>query len=236
MARELLARSKTQEDKKKWSTVPCRVIKGELKREEIDQILCNYHIKKKRDWEPYEKACYFSKMYEENITQQMIANMTESSQPLVGMYIGAYKIMRKMNAEKNEFSHYLELYKQSEARDIIVNDKKKLTVFAEKIKTGKIKDAQEVRKLTVIMKDTVAEKNFFNKPNVDIKRAEEIAIRRHPEEGDKFLRDLEDLKDDIRSMPLENIESISNDKKKIKIIKTFFNEIKKFVKQIGIKI
>ena len=62
VARELFGRAKTEDEKKKWEMLPCRLIKDYLADEEINHILCSVHIKKKKDWSPFEQACYFHSM------------------------------------------------------------------------------------------------------------------------------------------------------------------------------
>ena len=50
-----------------WKTVKCRVIKDTLAPKDIDYLMCRINLAdKKKDWEPFEQACYFYKLVKEN--------------------------------------------------------------------------------------------------------------------------------------------------------------------------
>ena len=51
VVRQLIKDAKTQEEKEKWQMVSTRVIQDKLSKEDVNIILCDYHIKKKRDWD-----------------------------------------------------------------------------------------------------------------------------------------------------------------------------------------
>lgn len=227
VVRQLIKDGKTQEEQKKWQMVSTRVIQDNLSKEDINVILCDYHIKKKRDWDPFEQACYYYRMsVEEKITNQKIKEITGVNANKIGDYIMTYKNMVRVRAGVKDFNLHYEAIRQPAVKKAIQDGVDIPQIIQKKKKDGKINRAEDVRKLTTILKDKAASKKFIG-GDVDINRAEQIAIRRNPEEGDRFLKEISDLTEDIENLPINKIEEIQNDKKKLKIIIELIKKIKK---------
>jgi predicted transcriptional regulator len=218
----------------KWATIPCRKILGDLDKQEIDFILCNFHIKKKRDWVPYEQACYFTKMFEEDeYSKNQISEITGLSYPTVSKYIDVYLLMREENADSGKWSSYDEMYKIKQAREMIKEDPKFIKKFTTVLNKGGFKEAQKVRKLEAVLKDPTSAKKLFS-GKADIDRAYEMAVRRKPAEGDPFLKSLAEITEDLKDLPHSRLEEIKDDKRKIRIVRALLKELKKFCKELGI--
>lgn len=232
VTRQLLKEAKTQEEKKRWQMVSARVIQDQLSKEDVNIILCDYHIKKKRDWDPQEQACYFYRMsVDEKLTNQNISEITGVNPNKVGYYIKTYEEMIRVHAGDNDFHLQYETIKQPAVRKAMKEGIDIPQIIQKKKKEGKIKRAEDARKLTKILKDPVARKKFIES-DIDIHRAEQIAIRRNPEEGDTFLKDISDLTEDIKILPITKIKEIQNDKKKLVIIKGLIQELRKLSKTL----
>ena len=82
--RELMSDTKDQ----KWVKVNCRVIQDPLSEKEINYLLCQIHIaSKKKDWEPFEQACYFNKMaQEEEKSIKFIKDITGFGESMIRLY------------------------------------------------------------------------------------------------------------------------------------------------------
>ncbi len=227
VVRHLLEEAKTKEEKNNWKLVSARVIQDKLSNEDMNIILCDYHIKKKRDWEPFEQACYFYRMSaEEKLSNQKISEITGVNPNKVGDYIITYREMNRVKAGVKDFNLQYETIKQPLVKKAILEGLDITKIIQKKKKDGKINRAEDVRKLTTILKDKTASKKFFE-GDVDINRAEQIAIRRNPEEGDRFLKEISDLTEDIENLSITKIEEIQRDKKKLKIIMELIKKIKK---------
>lgn len=234
VVRTLYNEAKTH--KEKWLWVPCRVFKEKLSEDDINQILINSHIKKKKDWEPYEQACYFYRLHQEGNSCEKISNKTNISPIKIMDYIKTFKEMIKLKAKSDKFNYYYETIRQPEVKRIIRNEKLPVfKVLQKKIRTGKIKKAADVRKLTTILKDKKAKKDFF-KGDAGIERAEEIALRRLPQERDKLLKDISNLIEDLKQIKWARLESISKNKDELEIIKNLVKEIKKICSTLNIKL
>lgn len=227
VARQLLKEAKTEKDKERWQMVSARVIQDKLSENDVNIILADYHIKKKRDWNPFEQACYFYRMsVEEKITNQKISEITGIYPNKVSNYIITYREMLRVRAPVKDFNLHYEAIRQSAVKDAMKKGIDIPKIIQKKKKEGKISRAEDSRKLTTILKDKTASKKFIA-GGADINRAEQIAIRRNPEEGDIFFKDISDLTDDIKTLPLAKIEEIKEDKRKIGLIIGLIKELTK---------
>jgi hypothetical protein len=214
----------------KWKLVPCRVVEGELDHTEINYILCSYHIKKKKDWIPFEKACYFYRMNaEEGSSIKDIAELTGEGQKIINDFIKTFKAMKIRRADRDQWSYYYETLKEAEVTRAMKEGVPVLNVLERGIKKGEISDAQDVRKFKRILKDKVATKKLVS-GEVDIHRAERIAVTRNPEQDDEFLRALLITKDMLVVVNLDKIENIKKSPRKLEIVKDFLESVKTFSK------
>lgn len=235
VARQLFKEAKTQKDKERWQMVSARVIQDKLSKNDVNVILADYHIKKKRDWDPFEQACYFYRMSaEEKLSNQKISEITGVNPNKVGDYIITYREMLRVRAGVKDFNYHYEAIRQPAVKNAIREGIDIPKIIQKKKKEGKISRAEDSRKLTTILKDKTASKKFIA-GDADIHRAEQIAIRRNPEEGDRFLKEISDLTEDIKTLPLTKIEEIQNDRKKLEIITGLVKELKKLAKTLKLK-
>tara|TARA_B100001971_G_C18247668_1_gene575575 strand:+ start:1096 stop:2097 length:1002 start_codon:yes stop_codon:yes gene_type:complete len=236
VARELYSRAKTKGEKEKWSLLPCRQIEDTLNEKEINHILCDVHIKKKKDWQPFEQACYLARMkLKEGLTFQQIGAISTFGVSKIKTYIEVYKEMEKHKAEANDWNRYFEAYKDKEVQELHKSGKYDvIQTIKDKTKEGKMGTAQDSRKLKKIVKSERAKKIFFD-GNADVKRAFDVAILDNPEEGDPLLKRIKDLEEDLQHIPFDKLQDIKKDKTKIKIIKELTEQVKKLCHLLKIK-
>jgi hypothetical protein len=210
----------------KWKSVPCRVVNGDLDHTEINYILCSYHIRKKKDWIPFEKACYFYRMYaEEGTPLKDIAELTDDSVKSVNDYIKTFKEMKIRGADRDQWSYYYEAIKEGQVTKAIKEGIPVLDIIEKGIKKGEIKDSHaDIRKLKNILKDKVATKKWVS--GESIHRAEKIAVTRNPEQVDQFLQDLKDMQAVLENVDKEKIDSIKKNPRKLKIVRDFLESVK----------
>lgn len=221
----------------KWAKVACRVVTEKLSKAQIDSILCNYHIKKKKDWEPYEQACYFHKMQKiDKMRLSDIAKLTDVSVAIIIDYVKTFEQMLKRKAEPKDWSLYYETIKNPVCKKAMKEKYPNLLdKVTKKYNEGKIGEAQDARKLKVILKDDSTAKKFFES-DMDINTAERRALHRLPAESDSFLKDISELTESINDLPKEKVDDFKQDKRKLVIVKNFVKAIKKLCHQLKIRI
>jgi len=237
VARELLQVAKTQEDKKKWIELPCRLIKDKLTDEEINYLLCNVHIKKKKDWSPFEQACYLARMKnKEKLTLQQISEISTFNVPTIMMYIEVYSEIEKHKAEPGDWNRYYEAYNNRDVREIHRSGRYDvIETIKKKTSEGKMGTAQDSRKLKKIVKSPRATKMFFE-GEVDIHRAYIAALADNPEEGDPLLKRIKELDEDLTHIHLDKITEYQKDKTKAGIIKELTEKLNRLCHTLKIKI
>jgi hypothetical protein len=234
VARELLKKAKDLKEKKIWETLPCRLIKGEINEEEINHILCNVHIKRKKDWLPFEQACYITRMKKEGISVQKIKEISTFGIKTINDYIDVYKEMEKHHAEPGDWNRYYEAYKDKEVKDSHISGK--IDIFEtikKKTKEGKMGVARDSRKIKKILTSKRATNMFFAGDS-DVHRAYDVAILENPEEGDPLLKRVKELDEDLRHIAFDKLEEIKKDKTKMEVIKGLSKQIKRLCKELKI--
>jgi len=230
VAKRLYSEAKNEEERKKWEYLPCRVITQKLSQDEIDYILCNYHIKKKKDWSPYETACYFYRMKtEEKRTYQEISKLTGYGAQKISDYIKTFSEIKMRKLEPTHWSAIYETVKMPEVKKTIKEEGIDVVDIIEKqIRKGEIKDARDVRKLKIILKDKkVARKKLLQGTNIN--RAYKIAQTTVPAESDAFLHTLKETAEVIENLQKEKIEEIKNNPRKLAIVREFIETVNKYL-------
>jgi len=236
-ARELFERADTPEEKRKWSNLPCRDIKAKLTNEEINHILCNVHIKKKRDWSPFEQACYMKTMKEdEKMSNEKIREITAFHLPKIANYIDVYDEMVKHDVDSRDWNRYYEAYKDPQVKKVHVAGKIDIfEVIKKKTKQGKMGTAADSRKIVKILKSPRATKMFV-KDDADIYRAYEAALIENPEEGDPLLKRMTALEEDLSHVEGEKINEYKKNKTKREIIRKLTKTLIWVSKQLKLKV
>jgi len=230
VAKRLYSEAKNDAEREKWKHLPCRVIAQKLSQDEIDYILCNYHIKKKKDWSPYETACYFYRMNtEEKRNYQEISKLTGYGAQKISDYIKTFNEIKMRKLDPINWSAIYETVKMPEVKKVIKEEKiDMIGVIEKQIKKGEIKDARDVRKLKIILKDKkVARKKLLQ--GTDINRAYKIAQTTVPAESDAFLHALKETAEIIENLQKEKIGEIKNNPRKLAIVRSFIEVVNKYL-------
>ncbi len=229
---------KNELDKEKWKNIRAKVIKSPLSNKQLNTLLCQQHIKGKKDWEPFEKAAYMMRMNEEDKMEiEEISQLTKFSVNDVKNHIRAYKFMKTEGVtDIRKFSYYLEKEKLTQQlAPIRKQDPDIDSKISKWIKEEKIPEARAIRKLPNILKDNKAKKAFENL-NEDFDVAYAIAKERNPSIEETFYRKVDETVKLLRDAKPDQLrEEIEKDPHKKAKIKYLAKEIKKLCKNIGIE-
>lgn len=229
---------KNDPDKEKWKYIRAKVIKTPLTHKLLNTLLCQQHIKGKKDWDAYEKAAYMARMNEDDqMEPEDIAKLTNFSVNEVKNHIKAYKLMKSEGVtDLKEFSTYLEKVKLEPHLGSIRKVEPDIdSTIIKWIKEKKIPEARDIRKLPLIIKDKKA-RTVFEKKDGDFDEAFVIAKKRNPSIEDTFYRKIDETIDLLRkAKPEERREEIEIDKRKKAKIKNLSKEVKKFCRNLGLE-
>jgi len=221
----------------KWNYIRAHVIKDKLLQDDIYRLLCSEHIDGKIEWDPYEKANLFNKMYsEESKSIEDISKLTNESKNSINQMVKAYEIMvNGGELNKRKFSYYLELVKSNGIRKYKKKDpeieKKVITL----IKEDKFEDAKDIRRVTDILEDKKSTKRLLeNKENFD--RVYIDLKSKKPLIGTTLYSDLEHFYNKIANMKRVEREKLKNDQKICLKMKKLTKELIKLCQELEINI
>jgi hypothetical protein len=227
-----LYKNSPDEEKQFWLRIRCKIILEPVSKKDIHTILCTYHIKRKKDWDTYEKASYMAKMLDiDDMKPEEIAKLTNLSPLDVMNHIKAYKKMRSEGMEKDldKFSYYLEFYKKKLDKDEEISKN-----FTKLIKDNRIPEARWVRQLAKIAKDKKAKKRYLDQEDDAVSAFKRVS-KSHPEEVESFYKKLKELTEILDySKPEIIIEEIKSCGSKKSIIERFVRSVKRFSRTVNI--
>lgn len=227
---------KNQPDKEKWRYIRAKVITSPLTNRQLNSLLCQQHIKGKKEWDPFEKAAYMARMSEDDeMSTEEISKLTNFTKNDVNKHIRAYKFMRLEGVtDIRSFSYYLELEKSQDLGSIRKKEPDLNLKVSKWIKEKKIPNAQKVRDLPKILNDKKA-RQVFERQGEDFYVALSIAKQRNPSIEDAFYRKIDDTTALLRNAKPEQLrEEIKGDKRKKTKIKYLAREVKKLCKNLGL--
>lgn len=228
---------KNDVDNPKWNYIRAKVIKSPLDSMQLNTLLCQQHIKGKKDWDPFEKAAYMLRMNEQDgLKLESISKLTSFSKNDVKNHINAYKQMKSdgvINIRK--FSYYLEKEKLNQKLGSIRKKDPNIDLkISQWIKDDRIPDAISIRKLPSILEDTKARQKFETQSE-DFDTAFDIAKKRNPAIEDTFYRKITDVTQLLKNAKPEQLrEEIETNKRKKSKIQYLAKEVKKLCKNVGI--
>lgn len=142
-----------KQDPVKWGKVKCQILPDTITDSEIFKLLAQYHIVGRKDWEPYEQACY---LYRQTQSTRMpvegIAHELGISAVKAKKMIETVRFMREHDdVQKRHWSHYEEYLKNASIRKIREECPELDARVVASIKKDQVYEARDIRKLGEIV-------------------------------------------------------------------------------------
>ena len=149
----------------KWGMMKCMVLPVDIDENLIFALLGQYHITGKKDWSPYEQAGFLYRQSTlHNIDEAQLAREIGLPKRRVGHLINTYQFM--LNNSENDTTHwsyYDEYLKSTKIRKARLGQAGFDTLVVEKIKSGEIDRAVDIRdRLQVICSAPKVLKKFMS--------------------------------------------------------------------------
>ena len=147
-------RKLAKEDPIKWGKVKCKVLPKNIALSTVLTILGQYHIVGRKDWSPFEQAGFLVRgLKTTNAKIDEFAKSLGLSATLAKKCIEIYQYMQDNNdLNPARWSYYEEFLKNRAIKNIIKDNPELEEKVVEDIKTGKIHEASDIRKLGNIAK------------------------------------------------------------------------------------
>ena len=147
-------RKLVKEDPIKWGKVKCKILPKDIEQSTVLTILGQYHIVGRKDWSPFEQAGFLVRGLE--ATKVKIEEFAKSlglSAANAKKCVEVYEYMKEQNdLNPARWSYYEEFLKNKAIKNIVKEHPELEGKVVEDIKTGKIHEASDIRKLGDIAK------------------------------------------------------------------------------------
>lgn len=147
-------RKLVKEDPVRWGKVKCKILPKDIDQSTILTILGQYHIVGRKDWSPFEQAGFLVRGLEDTkVKIEEFAKSLGLSVAYAKKCIEVYEYMKEQNDLNPTRWSYYEEFLKNRAIKTAVKDNPELEVkVVEDIKSGKIHEASDIRKLGDIAK------------------------------------------------------------------------------------
>lgn len=143
-----------QVDAIKWAKVKCKVLPADIEEDYIFQLLGQYHIIGRKDWEPFEQAHYLYRRHQQTRypVEQMAESLGITKQKATKMIQVIEFMIKNNDLNKRRWSYYEEYLKNASLKKYRETNPDIDDTIANEIKSGHIKEAADIRKLGDIAK------------------------------------------------------------------------------------
>lgn len=147
-------RKLVKEDPIKWGKVKCKVLPKDIEQSTVLTILGQYHIVGRKDWSPFEQAGFLVRgLAATKVKIDEFAKSLGLSVANAKKCVEVYEYMVGQNdLNPAKWSYYEEFLKNRAIKNIVRDNPEFEVKVVEDIKTGKIHEASDIRKLGDIAK------------------------------------------------------------------------------------
>jgi hypothetical protein len=170
--RKLYEKAEQQNDEKemlKWSYIRARILPDDISYDVIFSILGTWHIKRKAEWDTYEKAAYFKRMHTDygysykDIASSVSQSLTEK---FIKDHIEAHDLMvenKILSLDRFSYFYQLVLEKNnSKYSEYFAKEPQIVNRVIETIQKDELKRAEDLRDLPKIIKDAKAKREYLS--------------------------------------------------------------------------
>lgn len=239
-------------DDPRWKRIKARILKDDIKDEELFYILGIFHIKGKTEWDAYEKAAYIHKMIRVlNKNREEIAKQLGIQKKTIDVMLKAYEVMSQkylansgealVNGSRDElkkYSYFEAFFRQKELAKKAEDAPDFLDQFVEWVREDRFKKAQNVRELSKILSNKKACKAFYEGDSEEVfDEAMHILYEQKPEKVDKFYKKVREFRELIKEAEALKIKNeIEENKNKKAELQQCYRDLKRFCKEVGLDI
>lgn len=168
-----------KKDPIKWGNIKSKILPKNISNDLVFNLLGEYHIIGRKDWQPYEQAGYLYRRHKlQNVSLETIQNELGFKKNEIKHLIEVYSFMlEKKETDINRWSYYEEYLKSSYIEKIRSDYHKFDDLIVDKINKGEIGRAIEIRdRLIPIAKSTPKNIKNYATNKIDTEEAYSRAI------------------------------------------------------------
>lgn len=227
-------------NEKKWKTIDSYVLPFEVNHNAINFIRLEKHLFGSTPWAAYEKARELYRLHiQEDYPLKRLQQLTKLSSYDIKNNIQAYmdmeeQYLKKYNkpSERFKFSYFVEFRKNKELRKLVKEGKVSLMDFCDWVGEDKFKRGEDIRKLSLVLKDEQASAALVNG---DFQAALDQLEQKNPAAKSKLFEKIKDVIGGLESLSFGELDEIKRGFQPAKIdsLKKLFDVIQNLLKNIG---
>ena len=227
--RYLFQQAKKNADKEgieKWRYIQCEMYPPGLDKLGMHYMLGTWHIKRKKEWDSFEKASYIKRLMNEfDKTEDDICDELKIKKADINKMLWVHNVMVEDDVSNiKQYSHVEQIYQKPKLRHIIEKQPKKRKQIINIVKSGNIGRAENIRKLPKIM-DTLGDGLYLLETGMDFDKVYSKALEENPDDNPIF-KDMSKISAKIKKLNIVDfIEELKEDREKINIIKSFIHDV-----------
>jgi len=224
----------------KWRSIDAYVLPYKVNRNVINFIRLEKHLFGPTPWDAYEKARELYRLHtEEDYSLKRLEQLTKLAASDIRNNIQAFMDMQeqylhKYNkpAERLKFSYFVEFRKNKELRRLVKEGRLSLLDFCEWVGEGKFRRGEDIRKLSLVLKDEQSHQALLDD---NFQAALDQLEQRNPAAKSKLFEKIEDVTDGLEGIPFGELDEIKRGLQPAKInsLKRLYSVTTNLLRDIG---
>jgi len=224
----------------KWKEIDAYILPREINRSRINFIRLEKHLFGTTPWSAYEKARELHRLHnDEDYPIKRLQSLTKLSSAEIKNNIQAFEDMEKQYLQKfkgptqrMKFSYFVEFRKNKELQTLMNKDELSLEQFCDWVGEDKFKRGEEIRKLSLVLKDEQAKIELINN---DFQAALDQLGQKNPAANSKLFEDIQRVVKGIDELPFFEFNDIKDGFQPVKLknLKILYKKLEKLLQDMG---
>lgn len=224
----------------KWKFIDAYVLPYKIDRNRINFIRLEKHLFGPTPWDAYEKARELYRLHtQEDYSLKRLEQLTKLKASDIRNNIQAYmdmeeQYLKKYNkpSERLKFSYFVEFRKNKELKKLVKEGKTSLMDFCDWVGEGKFRRGEDIRKLSMVLKDEQARQSLIDD---NFQAALDQLEQKNPAVKSKLFEKIEDVIEGVESLPFGELDEIKRGLQPAKVdsLKRLHYVVTNLLKDIG---
>ena len=225
----------------KWKMIEAYVLPHKIDRSRINYIRLEKHLFGTTPWSAYEKARELYRLHEDDdYSFKRLQSLTKLRETEIKNNIQAFKDMEAQYLQKYrgpnqrlKFSYFVEFRKNRELQALVRKNELSLEQFCDWVGEEKFKRGEDIRKLSLVLKDEQAKNELINN---DFQAALDQLGQKNPSANSKLFEDIQRVMRGIDELSFSEFSEIKDglQQGKVNDLKALYNKLEKLLKDTGI--
>ena len=227
-------------NEKKWQSIDAYILPHKVDSSKINFIRLEKHLFGPTPWAAYEKARELYRLHtQEDYSFKRLEQLTKLGESNIRNNIQAYMDMEeqylpKYNkpSERLKFSYFVEFRKNRALKQLVKEGNVSLMDFCEWVGEGKFRRGEDIRKLSMVLKDEQSKQALIDD---NFQAALDQLEQKNPSAKSKLFEKIEDVVKGLEGIPFGELDEIKTGLQpaKLVLLKKLYTVAGNLLKNIG---